>query len=488
MAGSELRFDVVVAGCGAAGLSAAVAAAEAGAKVAVLERAPVEERGGNSRYTEAFMRMKSLDEVAHDFESNLAANAGGHVDPSLVNETARPYKDWPSIVKAMSFTDPELISTFASEAGPSLAWLQGHGVRIADIPFTFLTTSTTRLAPIGGGLAIIEALANKAESLGVSFFYETAARSLKVVAGRVVGLYAAGKNNAEILFHARAVILACGGFEGNQEMLTRYVGPQSIHLRPVARGGYYNKGDALLMALEIGAASSGDFARFHAEPVDPRSGVSEPNIMVFPYGILVNKDGLRFCDEAPGPTDATYEEVTRQIFAQKDGLAYVILDKKIDDVPRWKLAVRTDEPAITGGSIQELAKGMGVPAESLGATVAAFNRACPTAAFDPSAADGRLHTEGLTPRKSNFARPLDTPPFIAYPMISSNVFTFGGLKVNSSSQVLNLDGEPIPGLYAGGEVIGLYFGRYTGATSVLRGIVFGRIGGRAAAQERKPAN
>lgn len=483
MAGTELRFDVVVAGCGAAGLSAGVSAAEAGAKVAVLERAPIEERGGNSRYTEAFMRMQSLDEVAHDFESHLAMNAGGHLDPSLVAETARPYRDWPSIVKAMSFLDPELISTFAAQAGPSLRWLQEHGVRIADIPFSFLTTSTSRLAPVGGGLAIIEALSSKAEGLGVSFFYETTARSLELIDGRVVGLYASVKNNAEILFNARAVILACGGFEGNQEMLTRYMGPQAIHLRPVARGGYYNKGDALRMALEIGAASNGDFARFHAEPVDPRSGASEPNIMVFPYGILVNKDGLRFCDEAPGPIDATYEEITRQIFAQRDGLAYVILDRKIDDVPRWKLAVRTDEPAITADSIEQLAHAMGVPAEQLTETVAAFNRACLEAPFDPAAADGRLRTRGISPRKSNFARPLDRPPFIAYPMISSNVFTFGGLKINSRSQVLNLDGEPIPGLYAGGEAIGMYFGRYTGATSVLRGIVFGRIGGRAAAQE-----
>ena len=127
---AQHAFDVVVVGCGVAGLSAAVAAAESGARVAVLERAPVEERGGNTRYTEAFLRMKSLDEVADDFEARFAANAGGYLDPSLVDATNAPYAEWPSIVRALGFPDPELVSGFAAAAGPTLRWLTGLGVHI----------------------------------------------------------------------------------------------------------------------------------------------------------------------------------------------------------------------------------------------------------------------------------------------------------------------------------------------------------------------
>ena len=479
----DKKFDVVVAGCGAAGLSAAVSAAELGAKVAVLERAPIEERGGNSRYTEAFMRMKNIDEVSDDFVSHFAANASGYyLDPALTHATTAAYADWPSVVKAMSFADPEVVMTFAAEAGPALRWLEGHGVKIADIPFAFLTTSTTRLAPIGGGLAIVEALAASAEKRGVTFFYETSARDLITDGnGRVVGLTAATTNNKLIRFDARAVVLACGGFEGNPEMQTRYMGERAMYLRPVSRGGHYNKGDGVRMGMAVGAAGSGDFSRFHAEPIDPRSSKSEANIMVFPYGILVNRTGRRFCDEAPGAIDGTYEAITRQIFDQPEGIAYLILDQKIEDVPRWKLAVQTDQPPVTAPSIGDLAKALGLPAAVLEESVSAFNGACRSAPFNPGRADGSLGTDGLLPPKSNFARPLDAPPYLAYPMITANVFSFGGLKTNAQAQVLNLDGQPIPGLYAGGEVIGLYFGRYNGATSVLRGVTFGRLGGRAAA-------
>ena len=108
-------FDVVVAGCGIAGLSAAVSAAQGGARVAVLERAPVEERGGNTRYTDAYLRMKSETEVTDDFETHFAENGGGYLDPELVKHTTAPYAQWPAIVKTLSFADPELIAALAND-------------------------------------------------------------------------------------------------------------------------------------------------------------------------------------------------------------------------------------------------------------------------------------------------------------------------------------------------------------------------------------
>jgi tricarballylate dehydrogenase len=478
-------FDVVVVGCGIAGLSAAVTAHQAGARVAVLERAPREDRGGNSRWTEAYLRMKSETAVADDFETHFGANAGHNLDPSLLKAVAGAYDDRPGIVKALGFTDPELIGAFAAGAGPALAWLKGFGIKFDFLPNFFITTCTTRMAPVGGGLAMVEALAGWAERNDLPIFYETAAKELLLDDGVVTGVRARDGAGGTVRFDARAVVLACGGFEGNPEMSARYFGGQARYIRPVARGGYYNKGDGHRMALSLGAAPSGDWSLFHAEPIDPRSGQPEPVVMVFNYGILVNKHAQRFVDEAPATVDATYEAITRRIFAEPDGIAWVILDGRIDDVPNWRKAIRSDQPAIEAPTLEALAAKLGLDARALAATVAGYNAACPRdGRFDPLATDG-LATSGLAPAKSNWARPLDRAPFRAWPISCANCFTFGGVKVDTHARVLDGDGQPIPGLYAGGEMIGLYYGTYTGATSVLRGAVFGRAAGAHAARRAR---
>jgi len=475
---TQTTFDVVVAGCGVAGLSSAVAAAQAGARVAILERSTREERGGQSRYTEAYLRMKSLTEVTDDFETHLAENGSGSVDPELIEDAVSSHRS--SISRALSLADPSVIERFAGAAGDTIAWLQGMGVRFDFLPTQFLTRSQPRLLPVGGGQALVDALAARAEALGVTFFYETAAQNLALDAkGTVCGLQAAGANNSHIRLQG-TVVLACGGFEGNAEMMTRYLGPRSVYLRPVCKGGYYNRGEGIRMALDIGAASSGEFGSYHAEPVDPRSGVSEPSIFIFPYGILVNDQGVRFTDEAPGSVDAHYEPVTRRIYEQKGGMAWTILDAQHLQIPNYRLGIRTDKPPFTADSIAALAGKIGVPAQILQNTVEQYNAACPAGAWRPLEVDG-LATISLTPPKSNWARPLNEGPFFAYPIISANVFTFGGLKIDEQARVVNSQGDAIPGLYAAGETVGLYYGNYTGATSVLKGLVFGRIAGDAAA-------
>jgi len=471
------RFDVVVAGCGVAGLSAAVSAREKGAKVAVLERSTREERGGQSRYTEAYLRMKSETEVTDDFEVMLAENGSGYIDPELVEEAATGRSN---LVRGLAIADPTLLETFANAAGPTIAWLKGFGLRFDFLPTQFLTKSQPRLLPVGGGEALVEALAARAEKLGVEFLYETTATGLVLDdEARIIGLHAKQRSGATLEL-AGKVVLATGGFEGNSELMTRYVGARSVYLRPICKGGYYNRGEGIEMALGAGAAACGDFGSYHAEPVDPRSGIAEPSVFIFPYGILVNKAGRRFVDEAPGTVDAHYERVTRRIFEQRDGIAYVILDAKHMRIPNYRLGIRTDKPPIEAGSIAELARKLGVPERALVQTVDEFNRACVPGNYRPLELDG-VATKGVEPPKSNWALPIDEAPFHAYPIISANVFTFGGMKVDPKARVLDRDGEPIPGLYAAGETIGLYYGNYTGATSVLKGLVFGRIAGADAA-------
>jgi tricarballylate dehydrogenase len=477
----QQEFDVVVAGCGVAGLSAAVAAAEAQRRVAVVERAAREERGGQSRYTEAYLRMKSETEVTDDFESHIAENCSGYLDPELLLETTRAREERSATSRALSLADPDFIQKLADEAGPTITWLKQFGLKFDFLPTQFLTKSQPRLLPVGGGEAMVEALAAQAERTNVTFFYETTAVELDVdQSGSVAGLVARRANNARLKLGGK-VVLASGGFEGNSEMLARYMGPRSVHLRPICRGAYFNRGEGNEMALNVGAATAGDFGSYHAEPIDPRAPGSEPSVFIFPYGILVNKEGRRFTDEAPGTVDAYYERVTRRIYEQTDGIAYVVLDAKYLEIPNYRVAIRTDQPPIVGASIEELARALAVPPAALGDTVEWFNRSCVPGNYRPLELDG-LATRQLEPPKSNWALPIDRAPYHAYPIISANVFTFGGLKVDVNGQVLSSDGQPIKGLYAAGETIGVYYRNYTGATSVLKALVFGRLAGKHASQ------
>jgi tricarballylate dehydrogenase len=479
--------DVLVVGFGIAGLAAAVTAHQAGARVVMLERAPRQERGGNTRYTESFWRMKNAEQVSDDFEERFAANAGGWPDPGILRDLVRDRENQPAVLRSLGALDPSLIATIAEDAPKALRWLESFGVKFDFLPLYFLSQSTTRMGPIGGGLALIEALGAyvDAHAGDIEVRYETSARDLLVDAsGAVIGVKTVERGNRPIEIRARNVVLASGGFEGNPEMLSHYIGPQAQYIRPVSRGGHFNRGEGVRMALAAGAAPCGDFGSFHAQPVDPRSADIEPVVLNYSYGILVNDAGRRFTDEGPAMVDATYEVVTRIIMAQRQGIAYAVFDAGLDDVANWQVTLRSREAPLTADTLEGLARAMSIDPREFLATVEAFNAACPPQdGFDYMRPDG-LSTAGLEPRKSNWARPIVRPPFRAWPIICSNCFTFGGVKVDNHARVINTEGDVIPGLYAAGEVVGLYYRVYTGATSVMRGAVTGRLAGADAARRR----
>lgn len=476
-----MTFDIAVIGCGVAGLSAAVSAAEAGASVVLLERAPQEERGGNSRYTEAWMRMKDETAVSDDFVELMLGRGHGAIGPEMLRELSRDYDSWPQNVKAFPFNDPELVSALAEAAPPAMAWLKSHGVRFTFHSPMLLQKGPERMGPSGGGLAIVEALAESADRLGIDMRYRTTGRSLLLDdVGTVRGLRCWAPDTGLFDIAARNVVVASGGYQGNLEMMTRYVGHNAHLTRPVSPGGVYNKGEGIEMMLAAGAAAAGQYDMFHGEPVDPRSPRHEALIAVVNYGILVNNHGLRFMDEGANRYELIYDDVSWTIMRQKLGIAHLVFDSRLYDIPNIRTRIKTDQEPIRASSPAELAQKIGVDPGVLERTISAYNDAVREGPYETSRLDGRA-TAGLVPPKSNWAREIRTDDLYAYPIMCANTFTCGGVKVNASAQVLNRDGYPIPGLYAAGETVGLFYNLYVGATSVLRGITLGRIAGSHAA-------
>ena len=470
-------------GCGVAGLSAAVTAAENGAKVALLERAPQAERGGNSRYTEAWMRMKSEDEVSDDFVDLFLERGHGAIGPEFLREVASDYENWPQNVKAYPFNDPELVASIAENAPPTMAWLKTHGIKFTFHSPMLLQKGPERMGPSGGGVAIVEALAASAEKLGVEMLYETTGRSLLLDdAGNIRGVRCWSKTQGNFALETNSVVVASGGYQGNLEMMTRYVGHNAHLTRPVSPGGVYNKGEGIEMMLAAGAAAAGQYDMFHGEPVDPRSPRHEALIAVVNYGILVNVHGKRFMDEGANKYELIYDDVSWTIMRQKLGIAHLIFDSRLFDITNIRTRIKTDQEPIRAASVAEMAAKIGVPERMLTETIRAYNAATnPEGAYDTTRLDD-LHTQGLALPKSNWARPIDETDLYAYPIMCANTFTCGGVKVTKDAEVVNRDGSPIPGLYAAGEVVGLYYNLYVGATSVLRGLVLGRLAGRRIGQ------
>lgn len=458
----KVDYDLIIVGCGAAGTASALAAAEEAKaqdqsiSIAILERAPFEKRGGNTRWTAAYMRMENIDTPA----------------PNLVGDMLK-FSD--------HLIDRQYATTLEQEAGPTLRWVESKGVDFDFLPTMFLTASRPRLLPVGGGRAIIDTLSLRARALGVEIIYETTAWDLTLDdEGAVNGLKVRIADGSSMQLKTNAVILAAGGFQGNKEMMAQYIGRNAYKIPPVSEGGLFNKGEAIRMAMRIGAAGNGQFDSFHAETVDPRSKREEAGVMLFPYAILVNRNGERFTDEGITTIDEQYEEVARKIFYTcEDHVAYMITDQKMYNVPNYEEALQTDMPPIVADTIEELAEKINVNRQNLVKTVQTFNDACPDGEFIYNKMDG-LATTNLALNKSNWSIKVNDGPYIAYPVHCCNVFTNGGLATDIDARVLTGDETAIPGLYAVGETSGIYYGKYPGGTSVLRCLVFGRRAGKHA--------
>jgi tricarballylate dehydrogenase len=461
---ADANAAIVVVGGGAAGLSAALAAAEAaasamsGCRIVLIERAPKGQHGGNTRWSPSYMRMCAPDRVAPGFEEDMQAASGGRADPAYFRR-------------------------LHEEAPAAIAWLMRHSVAFHQ-PVYYLSTQTPRIQPVGGGSAILAALESAARAKGVDIRYGIRAERLLLGAeGAVDGIEVRGSTGELELIKACAVVLACGGFAGNSEMLEQHIGAGGGSLVPISPGTRFNTGDGIRLALGAGAKAGGDWHGMHIEPVDPRSPNSAAVVLVYPYGIVVDGGGRRFVDEGRGLVHDTWESLARAIhFATPGRIAYVILDAKLYEIPGYERGIRSEIPPYRATSIAGLAGLIGIPPQLLQQAVARYNAAAvgDPGGFDATRTDGLRSAPALSPPKSNWCRPLDRAPYLAYPVVGAIAYTFGGLATNADAEVLGPAG-PIPGLFAAGEITGHFHGTAPNAVAVLRALVFGRIAGQRAA-------
>lgn len=451
---STERADIVVIGGGVAGLSAALSAAETldGGRVLLLEKAPKNEAGGNTRWTDAYFRLEDIYEPAPGFVEDMLAFSRGKTDEKYVH----------ALVENL----PE-----------AMEWVQGHGVRFQRRATYFVTASRPRMMPVGGGESLVRHLTEGCEKRQVEIRYDAPVTGIERAADGYAISFGEGGSVT-----CRACIVACGGFEADRDRLRRHIGEAGGRMKPIAPGGLFNTGEVIDFVLGLGVAAAGEWAGFHGEPVDARSTQPEASIMVFPYGILVNRDAARFIDEGIGTVDETYEDVARAILAQPDSVAFLISDATFTEVPGIERGILSDKRPLRADTLEELARLLGLDPAALRATVDAYNRAVRDGDYDPLRPDGK-HTEGLTPPKSNWAMRIERPPFVGFHLTTDIVFTYGGLATDEKARAVDGEGRPVPGLYAAGECTGVYYHKYPGATSVMRGLVFGRIAGREAAKE-----
>ena len=490
---SDMMADVIVVGAGNAAFSAALAAQEAGARVLMFERAPKEENGGNSRFTAGAIRF------AHSGLEDLR-----EVMPELTNEeiattdfgTYSEDEFYDDMFRVTQYrTDPDLCEKLVCSSLDTMKWLRGRGLRFVpsygrqafkiDGRFRFWGGLCAEFW--GGGPGLVDSETEIALANGIRVEY--GARVLELIYD---GLKVSGVRvkQAGRIFDAgaKAVVIAAGGFEANHEWRTRYIGPDWDLAK--VRGSRFNTGDGIRMALDIGAAPYGNWSGCHAVGWD-RNAPEFGDLAVgdnfqkhsYPFGIMINATGRRFVDEGADFRNYTYAKYGRVILAQPQQFAWQVFDAKVVHLLRDEYRIR-EVTKVSADTIEGLADKLeGVDRAGFLAEIEAYNAAVRTDVhFDPTVKDGR-GTHGLEVAKTNWANTIDEAPFEAYQITCGITFTFGGLRIDAATgQVLDVDHDPIPGLYAAGELVGgIFYFNYPGGTGLMSGAVFGRLAGTSAA-------
>jgi tricarballylate dehydrogenase len=453
-----IEAEVIVAGGGNAALCAALMARESGVSVTVLECAPFEYRGGNSRHTR---NMRCMHERPTDVLTESYPEDEYFADLLRVTE---------------GNTNEHLARMIIRESPKANEWMKSYGARFQPSLGGTLHLGRTNAFFLGGGKALMNSYYAAAQRRGIRIFYDAEVTELNIRNGR----FESGRvllKGRPAQFRAKALVVASGGFESNLEWLEEAWGPAARNF--IVRGTPYNKGRLLKLLMNLGVESVGDPTQCHCVAIDGRAPKFDGGIVTrldcVPLGIVVNKRAERFYDEGEDLWPKRYAIWGRLVAQQEDQIAYSIIDSKV--VGRFMPSVF---PAITAPTIAELAVKLELSAEKLESTVRQFNRSVRPGRFDHQILDD-CRTEGLVPAKSHWAQTIDQPPFHGYPLRPGITFTYLGVRVNERAEVQGIGSTNI---FAAGEIMaGNVIGKgYLAGLGMTIGSVFGRIAGKEAAR------
>ena len=487
-----IDYDVIVVGAGNAAFSAALSAQENGARVLVLERAPEDESGGNTRFTAGAMRFAydGVDDLK-TLMPDLTVDEVNNTDFGTYTED-QFFDDMGKVTEYR--TDPDLCELLVTRSKHTMMWMREKGIRFAPIfgrqafkvdgKFKFWGGLTVEVS--GGGPGLVEAWTKTATKNGVDVRYNARVLSLLHDDDGVHGVKVR-QDGKTIEISAKSVVLAAGGFQANTEWRAKYLGPGWDTAK--VRGTRFNTGDGHRMALDIDASPHGNWSGCHAVGWE-RNAPEFGDLAVgdnfqkhsYPFGVMINGDGKRFLDEGADFRNYTYAKYGRVILAQPGQFAWQIFDQKVTHLLRDEYRIK-QVTKVSANTLEELVNKLDDvnPQQAL-KTLDEYNAAVrQDIDFNPNIKDGRC-TEGLDVPKSNWSNTLDQGPFEAYAVTCGVTFTFGGLRISTEGQVLDVDMKPIQGLYACGELVGgIFYNNYPGGTGLMAGAVLGKIAGASAA-------
>ena len=491
-------IDVIVVGSGNAALCSGIAAAERGARVHMLEKAPKAMAGGNTKYTAGAMRF------AYDGNADLIPLLLDPHDERLERTDFGSYTTEKFAEDLRYFNDGKPLSTeqetLVGKSLETMHWLATHEVKFEPIFSRQSFEKDGKIVFWGGltlaaeheGVGLFDAEMAAFERLGGTVEYDCPVTGLIVEGGRVVGVRATSEGGEEREMRACAVILGSGGFEASESLRRDFMGEDWVNAR--VRGTPHNTGDGLRIALDLGAAKHGFYRNAHATPMDremkefgnldiPHGERKNYRKICYFLGVMVNAEGKRFVDEGKDFRNYTYAQFGKAVLDQPGHFAWQIFDAKVDDLLYAEYRFH-DAHFVQAETLDALCDRLdGIAAADARATLDAYNSAVNDQVdFDPTTLDGK-NTPGLPLPKSNWAQKIDTPPYKAFPVTGGITFTYGGLKVSEQGVVIGKDDKPIAGLFAAGELVGgVFFEGYPGGSGLTSGAVFGRKAGVAAAK------